>query len=218
MNIRFTSVQTIGVDNFNRANGTLGPNWAPGPGSNASILNNAMQNSAPGTGGVVDWVPARPSVKHGRAECVWSVYVGVEWGGPMALSHVNGINRDSYVLKAEDLGGGEPRALVTIVRRFAGANSNIAVSANLNLAAFVFGGVLGLEWNVTAAGTVLKATVNGTLVCQGTDNDGNQFTTGKPGIGVATFSGAVNQWDNFRYIPLVGGGNVDVRKRSLVTF
>lgn len=217
MNIRFTSSVAIGADNFNRANGTLGPNWAPGPGSNASILNNAMQNSAPGTGGVVDWVPARPSVKHGRAECVWSVYVGVEWGGPMALSHVNGANRDSYVFKAEDVGGLEPRGLVTIVRRFNGANSNIGAPTPVLLSVLV-GAVLGLEWNVTSGGTVLKATMNGALVVQGTDNDGNQFTSGKPGIGVATFSGAVNQWDNFRYIPLVGGGNVDVRKRSLVTF
>lgn len=218
MNIRFQGVAGGGADNFNRANGTLGPNWLPGPGSNASILNNMMQNSAPGTGGVVTWVPAKPSVKRGIAKCVWTVYVGVEWGGPMALQHVNGINQDSYVLKAEDLGGIEPRGQISIVRRFFGADLQLAINTPVVLAGFLFGGVLGLEWNVQATQTVLTASINGIVQCVGIDNTVDRFTTGKPGIGITTFSGAVNQWDNFSYTPLGVGGNIDLRKRSAVTF
>lgn len=136
----------------------------------------------------------------------------------MALHKTNGINEDSYVLKGEDLGGGEPRGQITIVRRVFGAVTVLATATPITLAGFLFGGLLTLEWDVQPTQVVLKAYVNGILQCTGTDALGDRIQSGKPGIGITTFSGATNTWDNFSYAPVGAGGAVDLRKRSTVTF
>ena len=120
--------------------------------------------------------------------------------------------------KLSDLGGGEPRGQIRIVRRFFGANLQLAIATPVFLSGFLIGGVLGLAWDVQATQTVLTATVNGIVQCVGIDNTADRFTSGKPGFGITTFSGAVNQWDNFRYINLSAGGSIDMNRRSLATF
>ena len=194
-----------GADNFNRANGPLGSNWVSGAGSNAAILANAYSVGTPGTGGFSEWVPANPSIKHGIVKCTWVGYTGIEWGGPMALHKTNGINEDSYVFKGEDLGGMEPRGQITIFRRVSGANTQLAIKTPVVLGGFLIGGELALEWDVQPTQVVLNAYVNGILQCSGIDNAGDRITSGKPGIGITTFSGAVNSWDNFSFVGAGGG-------------
>lgn len=197
-----------GADNFNRANGPLGSNWLSGAGSNASVVGNAYSISAPGAGGWSEWVPAPSNIKHGIVQCVWTGYTGTEWGGPMALHKTNGINEDSYVLKAEDLGGGEPRARLTIVRRVFGAVTILATATPIVLAGFAFGGLLALEWDVQPTQVVLTGYINGILQCTGTDALADRIQTGKPGIGITTFSGVTNTWDNFSFRSFAGGGGI----------
>jgi hypothetical protein len=218
MNVRFQGVAGGGADNFNRANGPLGPNWASGAGSNASIVANQYSISAPGTGGYSEWVPARPTVRHGIAKAVWTGFTGVCYGGPLALHQLNGINHDSYLFVASDNGGGEPRGRLDIYRRVFGVPTILATANPIQLSGFLFGGIEALEWDVQATQVVLKAYVNGILQCTAVDAAGDRLTFGKPGLGIQSFSGVTNTWDNFQYQPLGAGGAVDLRKRSMVTF
>jgi hypothetical protein len=219
MNIRFQGAAGGGSDQFNRANGPLLAPWIVPPGSNAAIVGNAIAVSTVQTNGTAAlWGTANPNIRHGKVSFTWTGYTGVCWGGPMALRHVNGINFDNYKFVASDNGGGEPRGRIDIFRVFLGANLILGTANPVQLSGFLLGGVQTLEWEVQPTQTVLRAYVNNILQCTGIDNTGNQFTSGLPGLGIQTVSGAVNSWDNFVYTPLGVGGNIDLRKRNQVTF
>lgn len=184
-------------DDFNRANGPLGANYSTilaSSGVDPAIVSNQFNASAVSTSEVVAAPAANPA---GYSEVTWSVYTSVAWGGPMALRHTNGINNDYYILKAEDVGGLEPRGKLTIVRSF---NTGVTVLATLSptLLSGLIGVPLRLEWDVQVTKTVLTAYVNGVQVLTADDSDADRFTVGKPGIAVITSSGlTANAWENY---------------------
>lgn len=187
-------------DDFNRTNGPLGSNWSTisgGSGVQPQIVSNQFAASALMSSEVV---AAPAGNKTGSSIVTWTGYVAIVWGGPMALRNTNGINDNRYVLVASDLGGPEPRGELRIMREFNGTLSTLASASPviLNGVGGIFGNPLRLDWDVQPTFTRLTAFVAGVQVLTHDDNDGSQFTNGKPGISIVTTTAlAANSWDDY---------------------
>lgn len=198
-----------GTDVFNRANGALGPNWTyftQGSGVQAQIIANQYAASALHQS---EWTTAPINIRKGFVQCTWVGYTSVAWGGPMCFRHTSGANQECYSIEVADLGGGEPRAQLRILRLRAAVFTTIATASPIVLSGFAFGTPLRLDWEVQPTQVLLTASVNGIQQCQGADATAQRFTSGRPGICITTTSGGTaNAWDNFSYASLSGGGGI----------
>ena len=115
----------------------------------------------------------------------------------MVLRQTVGINNNRYLMKVSDLGGGEPRAQVDLIRFITGAVSILA-TATVALVGNAFQNPLRLSFNVQPTKITLTGLVNGVQVWTADDVSGDRQTTGKPGISIFTTSGlSANSWDNY---------------------
>ncbi len=189
---------TTFADDFNRANGGLGSTWntdIQSSGVAPQIVSNKYAASALSTSEVVADPGTNPT---GHAECTWTGYTSIAWGGPMVLRNTNGINNNNYVLKAEDIGGVEPRGKLSIVRVYNTVITALATLSPTPLSGGLIGLPLRLEWDVQPTQVNLKGYINGVLVLSASDASAERFQTGKPGIGIVTTSaGTANTWDDF---------------------
>jgi hypothetical protein len=188
-------------DNFNRADGPLGSDWLVTvftSGVVPQVIGNQFSGSAVSTAEVVN-APATNTT--GYAQCDWTSYNSLDWGGPMVLRADSGVNHNWYVMTPTiTVVGPNFVERIQIIKNFSGLHTILA-QFDITLGPVCCPGAVPvtcrLEFAVSGGNTVLNGYVNGVLQMTVTDTV-NALTTGKPGISLdTTTAGTPNTWDNF---------------------
>ena len=174
-----TSVATSASDDFNRADGGLGPNWTPVSDGGMAISSQQVTGTSGGTTGDIRTAETYASDQYSMVQVTSTQLTGGEWVGPAVRLQSGG---QSGYLGIYFWNSGSP--VLRLYKRTAGSWAQLGSSYSSGpLAA-------GTQLQVTAVGSTISFLVNGVQRISVTDAS---FTGGAPGI-MAYGSGTADNW------------------------
>ena len=174
-----SSSATSASDDFNRADGGLGPNWTAVSDGGMAIASQQVTGTAGGTTGDIRTAETYASDQYSMVQVTSTQLTGGQWVGPAVRLQTGG---QSGYLGIYFWNSGSP--VLRLYKRTAGSWAQLGSSYSSGpLAA-------GTQLEVTAVGSTISFLVNGVQRISVTDTS---FTGGAPGI-MAYGSGTADNW------------------------
>jgi hypothetical protein len=175
-----TSTATSGSDDFNRADGALGANWASTSDGGLAISSQAAAGtSASGVSGDIRTAENYASNQYSQVTLTSTQLTGTQWAGPAVRLSSNG---QSGYLAIYYWNSGSPN--LQLYKRSNGSWTQLGSTYNSGALA------AGTQLKLEVVGTTLALLVNGTERIAAYDDS---FTGGAPGI-LAQGTGKVDSW------------------------
>jgi predicted acyltransferase (DUF342 family) len=188
--IACTSVSDSGgivTDNFNRANGPLGPNWTNITDGGLAISSDAVVGTSTGVSGDIRTGEAYSSNHYSQVQVTSTQLTGVQWIGPAVRLQNSGLS--GYV-GIYYWNNGNPELMLY---KRSGESSWTQLGRAYSCGALA----AGTQLELAAAGSTISFLENGVARITVTDTS---FTGGAPGI-ISAGTGSVGNWS---------GGDIDI--------